>query len=175
MNQLQIITFFIMQTTMTLFNFNHNSDMSNWSIVDDVVMGGRSQGQFKINNAGNGLFYGDVSLENNGGFSMVQYRFDTLETYKYTKVSLRVKGDGLTYQFRIKENASDYFAFVATFETSKEWKTIEIPFNTMYPAFRGKKLNAPDFTGQQMEMIAFLIGNNKAQPFNLEIDKITLM
>ncbi len=60
---------------MTLFNFDSKSDISNWRIVDDVVMGGRSNGAFKINDSGNGIFLGDVSLENNGGFSMVQYGF----------------------------------------------------------------------------------------------------
>ena len=174
MNQLYTLIFLIIQTTMTLFNFNSESNISKWNIIDDGVMGGRSQGHFKINDAGNGLFYGDVSLENNGGFSMVQYRFDTIKAKNYSKVYIKVKGDGKTYQFRIKENESDYYSFVATFETTKAWETIEIPFNTMYPAFRGKKLDAANYTGKQMEMIAFLIGNKKAECFNLEIESIIL-
>jgi len=30
-----------------IVNFNLNSELSNWKIVDDVVMGGRSNGNFK--------------------------------------------------------------------------------------------------------------------------------
>ncbi len=43
-----MISLFFMTTT-TLFDFNTTSDISNWRVVDDVVMGGRSSGNFKIN------------------------------------------------------------------------------------------------------------------------------
>ena len=44
----------------------------------------------------------------------------------------------------------------------------------MYPAFRGRKLNAENYPGKQMEMMAFLIGNKKAESFQLEIESIEL-
>ncbi len=159
---------------MTLFDFNSKSNISNWRSVDDVVMGGRSNGDFKTNDVGNGLFSGKVSLDNNGGFSMVQYSFETKKVNSYSKVCIKLKGDGKTYQFRIKKSNSDYYSYVTSFETSKDWETIEIPFNTMYPAFRGRKLDAQNYAGEHIEMIAFLIGNKKAESFNLEIDSIIL-
>ena len=61
---------------MILFDFNIKSDISNWKVVDDVVMGGRSNGNFELNKNGYGVFSGNVSLENNGGFSSLRYRFD---------------------------------------------------------------------------------------------------
>ena len=93
---------------MTLFNFDSKSDITNWNIVDDVVMGGRSNGTFSLSDSGTGIFKGKVSLENNGGFSMVQYKFKTLQVENFSKVSIRLKGDGKLYQFRIKTNESDY-------------------------------------------------------------------
>ena len=62
---------------MTLFQFNTDSSIENWRILDDVVMGGRSDGHFKINSDGHGEYTGNVSLENNGGFSSLRYYFDT--------------------------------------------------------------------------------------------------
>jgi len=109
------------QPNMTIFDFNSESDISNWRTVDDVVMGGRSNGNFKINADGHGLFFGDVSLENNGGFSMVQYRFDTKKIQNHSKVCIKLKGDGKTYQFRIKKNITDKHAYVTPFETSGNW------------------------------------------------------
>ena len=162
------------QIPMTLFDFNSKSDISNWRTVDDVVMGGRSNGSFKINEVGNGLFYGKVSLENNGGFSMVQYYFETKEANTFSKVCIRLKGDGKPYQFRVKTNTSDSHSYVAAFNTSGDWETIEIPFKTLSPAFRGRKLDIPNYDGSQMEMLAFLIGNKKAESFSLEIDSIVL-
>lgn len=159
---------------MTVFDFKTTTDISNWNIVDDVVMGGRSNGSFGISNSGKGLFKGKVSLENNGGFSMVQYRFNDKQVNNFSKVNIRLKGDGKSYQFRIKTNNSDDYSYVAPFQTSGDWETIEISFNSMYPAFRGRKLNIGNYPGEQMEMIAFLIGNKKAESFQLEIENIEL-
>ena len=44
----------------------------------------------------------------------------------------------------------------------------------MDPRFRGRKLNDPNFPGEQLEEIAFLIGNKKEQSFELLLDHIEL-
>jgi hypothetical protein len=53
-----LISTLLFMTTTTLFDFNKTSDTSNWRIVDDVVMGGRSNGSFEINTEGHGKFSG---------------------------------------------------------------------------------------------------------------------
>ena len=159
---------------MTLFDFNFESNIRNWKIVDDVVMGGRSNGNFKINDTGYGVFSGDVSLKNNGGFSSVRYNFNTLSSSNFKSFQLRIKGDGNPFQFRVKSSNRQRFSYIYTFNTSGDWETISIPFNKMEPAFRGYKLDQPNFDGVQMEEIAFLIGNKKEQSFKLFIDSIIL-
>jgi hypothetical protein len=163
-----------LQNTMTIFDFNATSNTTNWRIVDDVVMGGRSNGDFKVNNSGYGEFSGMVSLENNGGFSMVQHTFETKKVDAFTKVAIRLKGDGKTYQFRVKTNNNDRHSYTKLFDTNGEWETIEIPFNQLEPRFRGRKLPLENYSGNQMQMIAFLIGNKKAESFKLEIERIEL-
>lgn len=159
---------------MTIFNFNTKSNTENWRIVDDVVMGGRSNGNFKVNDAGYGELFGTVSLENNGGFSMVQYTFETKNVNTFTKVAIKLKGDGKTYQFRVKTDHNDRYSYTTLFDTNGKWQTIEILFNQLKPAFRGRTLDMENYPGNQMEMIAFLIGNKKAETFKLEIDRIEL-
>jgi hypothetical protein len=159
---------------MILFDFNSQSELSNWEIVDDVVMGGRSTGFFSITPDGHGLFKGRIFLENNGGFSSVRRRFASKLLGKFSKVKLQVKGDGKTYQFRIRSSEADSHAYVATFKTSSAWNEIEIPFKSMYPSFRGQRLDLPNFPGHKMEEIAFLIAYNKAESFVLEIKSIEL-
>jgi hypothetical protein len=158
----------------TIFDFNETSDTNNWRIVDDVVMGGRSSGTFCLDKEGNGVFEGRVSLENNGGFSSLRYRFNKISTKQYSKITLKIKGDGKTYQFRVKSKSSDYYSYISYFDTTKNWKTIEISLSDMYPAFRGRKLNIPNYDNESIEEIAFLIGNKKAENFKLEIDTIVL-
>lgn len=77
-----------------IFDFNSNSDISAWRVVDDVVMGGESEGNFKLNENGNGVYFGEVSLENNGGFSSLRFRFNKKEISNYSKIILKIKGDG---------------------------------------------------------------------------------
>ena len=159
---------------MTLFDFDRNSDLSNWMIVDDVVMGGRSNGNFGINEDGEGIFYGSVSTQNNGGFSSVRYQCGKKDISKYNKAVIRLKGDGKSYQFRTKTDNYDRHSYVYEFKTSGEWEIIEISFSDMEPRFRGRQLNMSNYPAETLEEIAFLIGNKKNESFELKIDYIEL-
>tara|TARA_B110000211_G_scaffold201633_1_gene233342 strand:- start:310 stop:807 length:498 start_codon:yes stop_codon:yes gene_type:complete len=157
-----------------IFDFNADSDISNWTTVDDVVMGGRSRGNFKINDFGNGEFYGTVSLENNGGFSSLRHRFSSMDVKGFKEVIIKVKGDGKKYQFRVKDNSSNSHSFIASFETNGGWQTIHLQLSDMYPTFRGRTLSIGNFSSESIEEIAFLIGNKTAENFKLEIDTVYL-
>jgi hypothetical protein len=137
-------------------------------------MGGVSQGNFKLNENKNGLYFGNVSLQNNGGFSSLRYRFDKINVSTFSKVVLRVKGDGKDYQFRVKDKYKNSYSYISLFKTSGDWQRVEIKLSEMYPAFRGRKLEMDNFSSNFIEEIAILIGNKKAQHFQLEIDKIYL-
>lgn len=164
----------ILMTSQVIFDFNHEADIKKWIIVDDVVMGGRSSGDFILNGEGHGVFHGNVSLENNGGFSSVRYRSGKLPINNKTKFLIRLKGDGKAYQLRIKSETSDYKSYIMPFNTSGKWQEIEINLADMYPSFRGRRLSEPNFTGKYLEEISFLIANNKNEDFRLIIDVIKL-
>jgi len=160
--------------SLTIFDFNTQSDIQDWLVTDDVVMGGISSGSFMLTDEGYGVFSGSVSLENNGGFSSVRYRFDKTTLKAYSKIIIKLRGDGKSYQFRMKSNSADSYSYISTFSTSGEWQEIEIPLKDMYPSFRGRKLDQPNFSNDYIEEIGFLIGNKKAEKFKLMIDKIEL-
>ena len=174
MRYLYILIISIFIQNMTIFDFNENSSLTNWNIVDDVVMGGRSDGNFRINNDGHGEFFGKVSTENNGGFSSIRYNFKKIDSHTYSKFVLRLKGDGKNYQFRVKDNTYNRYSYISEFKTTGEWQTIEIPYNKMYASFRGYRLDIPNFKGDQMQEIAFLISNKKQEEFRLLIDSISI-
>ena len=164
----------MLQEANTLFQFTSTTNPSSWTVVNDGVMGGLSKGRLTISDEGHGIFHGVVSLENNGGFSLIQHRFASLNVKKYNSLVVRLKGDGKKYQVRLKTNASDYFNYAISIKTTGAWETISIPFEKMIPQFRGRILNMSSFPGEQIEEVAFLIGNKKAEEFRLEIDKIEL-
>ena len=167
----------ILSSSMSLaviFDFNKKSNVEDWVIVDDGVMGGRSKGNFKLSKDGFGVFEGKISLENNGGFSSLRYKFPKIETKEYSKVVLKLKGDGKQYQFRVKTNSGDYYSYITTFSTSGKWQEIEIPLKDMYPSYRGRKLDQPNFSGDYIEEIMFLIRNKKEENFKLLLDNLEL-
>ena len=174
MKILFIAIFTLLSGPAVLFDFTADSTIANWYIVDDVVMGGRSKGNFFVNEQGHGVFRGNVSLENNGGFSSVRHVFKEKQVSSFQKFVIRVKGDGKRYQFRVKTDWYDRHSYVAYFDTSSDWQTIEIAFSDMVPTFRGYKLNIPNYPGSKMEEIAFLISNKRGEDFKLEIDRIDL-
>ncbi len=167
-----ILLFSIVMNAIVIFDFNVNSNIENWTVVDDGVMGGNSSSKFFLDNTGNGVFKGTVSLENNGGFCSVRY-YPKPVSLKDNKIfSIRLKGDGKKYQFRVKSKRNDYYSYIYEFQTSTDWQTIEIPIADLHASFRGRKIDIANYDGNNLEEIAFLVGNKKNETFELIIDKI---
>ena len=157
---------------IVLVDFNVKSNIDNWRVVDDSVMGGISSSTFFIDASGNGVFKGSVSLENNGGFCSVQHYPKPVSLKEKTIFSIRLKGDGKKYQFRVKSKRSNYYSYIYEFQTTTDWQTIEIPIVELYASFRGRTIDIPNYDGSSLEEIAFLVGNKKNEDFKLLIDKI---
>jgi len=174
MNLIAQICAILLCMNTTLFNFSTSSNIDTWQVVNDGVMGGLSQGQFSLNESGHGYFRGKVSLANKGGFSSVRNRFKTIGVKSFSKVKIRLKGDGKAYQFRVKATADQRYSYIGGFATSGDWEIVTIAFSHMYPAFRGRLLDMANYSGETMTEIAFLIGNKKEETFALEIDYIQL-
>jgi hypothetical protein len=159
----------------TLFDFHKKVDISPWKIINDTVMGGISKSAFSLNSQGNGVFKGFVSLENNGGFSMVKYSFPEKELQAFTKIKILLKGDSKNYQVRIKADAAIASSYVKGITTSGAWQVRELLLHDFTPAFRGKQLALPNFNKTKISEIAFLIGNKKAEHFELQLSNIELL
>ncbi len=172
---IKIICILALMKGTTLFDFNDTVNIEDWRVVNDGVMGGLSQGTFSVNSEGHGFFRGTVSLANNGGFSSVRYCFETRDTSEFCKIQIHLKGDGKPYQFRIKADSSQRYSYITNIKTSGDWEILTIDFSEMYPAFRGRLLDLPNYSGMEMTEIAFLIGNKKEESFALEIDYIELL
>ena len=71
----------------TLFDFSKPDAAQAWQPVNDGVMGGVSDGRFKITDQGTMEFFGTLSLENNGGFASVRSAAVTLDSSPTTPCS----------------------------------------------------------------------------------------
>ena len=170
---MNLITTILIFMSLALFLHDFTIKSNNqWQIVDDIVMGGRSSGEFKVNEDGNGVFYGSVSTANNGGFSSLRSTIKTEDLSKNKAFVLKIKGDGKSYQFRVKTSSYDIHSYIKSFKTNGKWQEIEITFDEMYASFRGRTLDIPNYDGTAIEEMRFLIGNKKNEAFQLEMDWI---
>jgi monofunctional biosynthetic peptidoglycan transglycosylase len=135
-------------------------------------MGGVSSGRMVA--ADQGLrFEGELSLENNGGFASVRRPVDA-DLSSSTGVRLRLRGDGRTYQFRLRlDNRWDGVAWRAEFPTTGEWQTIELPFDRFTPVFRGRRVpDAGPVVPADIRQVGFMLADKTPGPFALEIRAI---
>ncbi len=157
-----------------IFDFNSDTKISNWVVVEDRVMGGRSNAEIYLTDEGHAKFIGNVSLENNGGFASVRHRLNVEGVKNFSKAVIRLKGDGKNYQFQLKNKLNDRHSYIQEFSTNGEWQEIEVDLAKMYPGFRGRKLDIPNWDHDIIQEITFLIGNKKNEEFSLLIDYIRL-
>ncbi|MUP46326.1 CIA30 family protein [Gramella sp. BOM4] len=173
-NLIPFILLILYAMAWTIFDFQKGTDLGNWRIVEDQVMGGVSTGKFYLNVEGHAVFKGTVSLENNGGFVSVDYDMPKTEIGNHEFIAVRLKGDGKNYQLRVKNDDQVYYSYNYEFGTSGDWEEVNIPLEKMSPTYRGRSLNKPDFDHSHLDQLTFLIGNNKNEDFQLLIDKIEL-
>jgi NADH dehydrogenase [ubiquinone] 1 alpha subcomplex assembly factor 1 len=157
-----------------LFDFSDPAAMRGWQVEDDVVMGGRSEGELARSADGHLIFRGDVSLENNGGFSSIQNNFAPIDVSGYRHALIRLKGDGKDYRFIVEADPKARHYYVAEFGTNGEWQEIKIPLRKMYPMRRGDRLDIPDYPADTLSQVRFMIANGRAESFQLEVASIAL-
>ncbi len=115
-------------TSSYLLDFN-KSDTNNWTVVNDGVMGGLSQGKLNYTDT-SVIFEGELSLANNGGFSSFQGKRGEYDLSKYKKVTIRHRGYGGTFGFRLKTSEPFYMPYYKVeFTPTEEWQESSFALN----------------------------------------------
>jgi monofunctional biosynthetic peptidoglycan transglycosylase len=166
----QLSSLFVFNLLFATTEANANA---RWYVVNDSVMGGISNSQV-LQNDGNLVFTGNVSLANNGGFASIRTLLD-VQSQDITKIMLRVKGDGQTYQLRLRTNEyMDGAAYTRSFSTTKsEWLNIEFLPEDFQLTYRGRLLEQqPTINFKDVRQLGFMIAGKQAGEFRLEVEKI---
>ncbi|MEM1270559.1 MAG: CIA30 family protein [Bacteroidota bacterium] len=154
---------------MILFDFDAPNAPS-WTIENDGVMGGRSKGYVEIKD-GALIFTGNVVTEG-GGFTSTRARRQ-LDLSGYDGVELRVRGGGRTFELDVGQGTRDRgreVNRVGLFETTAEWKTVRVPFDTLETSAHGKPVDVAPLDRAAIESIGIYIADGKDGPFRLEVD-----
>jgi monofunctional biosynthetic peptidoglycan transglycosylase len=158
-----------------LFKFASPESAKEWQAVNDGVMGGVSDGRFKVSERNTLEFFGTLSLENNGGFASVRTRARKLGLQKGDVVVAKIRGDGREYSLNLYLNRPLIaFSYRAAVPTKKdEWVEVRVPLDSFEATSFGRVLrNAGAVKPDEVNAVGFMLSDKKPGSFKLEIDSI---
>ena len=177
-----LLVVFLMQSVTEiplrpLLGFAGPDTAQKWQAVNDNVMGGVSDGRFRITADKTLEFSGRLSLENNGGFASVRTKPTDLEINAGDTIVVRVKGDGREYVLNIYTKSRRMaFSYRAPLPTTKdEWTEVSVPLDEFIPTAFGRRVQGlgpvePD----QINSLGFMLSDKKPGPFRLEVDWVKI-
>ena len=160
--------------TRMLADFAKDEGDPGWYVVNDNVMGGRSEGGFRIENGE--LHFAGRTNTDGGGFSSIRTESVQLDLSQYAGIRLRVKGDGRRYTWRLSTNArwrGGEVGYWADFDTSEgTWSTVDIPFSRFIPRYRGTRLDGPELGLANITGMGLMIYDKLDGPFELHLASV---
>ena len=162
-------------TLKVLFDFTGDNAAKEWQTVNDGVMGGVSEGKFKITDKKTLEFFGTLSMANNGGFASVRTKGKKAGLEKGDTLVVKVRGDGREYEMNLYVPTIQIaYSYRAVFQTQKDkWIEIKLPLDKFYATSFGRVVkNAGQVNPTSVNGIGFMLGDKKAGPFKMEIEWI---
>lgn len=162
---------------IVLLDFEEPADLSHWSPVNDVVMGGVSRSSFTLARAGVARFAGLVSLENGGGFASVRTAPHDWATAGASAFLLRARGDGRTYKFTVRaDDGFDGVQYQCRFTPpAGEWAEMRLPMESFAATFRGRSVpGSPALDPGRVRALGLMISDKQAGEFELLVDSIAV-
>ena len=155
---------------MTLFDFSDGE--ARWQVVNDGVMGGRSQGHVDV--ADGTLSFTGTLVTRGGGFTSVRapLRADLSD---YDGVEMRVRGGGRTFEVEVDDGTRFRglpLSRRAPFPTTEEWQTVRVPFSALETSVFGQPVSADPLDASAVQSLGLYILDNQDGPFRLEVDWI---
>ena len=137
------------------------TQMQPWYFVSDQVMGGVSEGKFKVEKIDGNACYrmtGNVSTANNGGFIQIRtFLNPKVNTRKYQGVYFKVYGNNKKYNLHLRTGLTlapwQYYSL--TFATTKNWNEIKLPFNEF---IKSNFYQPKSILGQKIKSIGLVAG-----------------
>ena len=172
---LMVTTAMAEDTQQPLFDFTGADSTKDWQTVNDGVMGGVSEGKFKITDTKTMEFSGTLSLKNNGGFASVRTKGKKLGLEKGDTLVAKVKGDGREYHMNLSVPTFQIaYNYRAVFQTKEdEWIEVKMPLDKFEATSFGQVVkNAGQVKPNSVNGLGFMLSDKKAGPFKMEIEWI---
>lgn len=162
-------------TIRPLFNFSQADAPAAWRSVNDGVMGGVSEGSFRISEEGVLRFFGTLSLENNGGFASIRSVPGQMNLGPDDVIVLRVRGDGREYLLNLfvptNRIAYSYRAPMPT--VAGKWIDVRVPIQAFVANSFGRPVpGAGPVDPKRVTSIGITLSDKKPGDFTLEVASI---
>lgn len=139
-------------------------------------MGGRSTGRVRTTASNTLLFTGNLSLENNGGFSQIRTSIAKKSLDGAKGLVIECRGDGRKYNFNVRVSNARMMAggFQKPFATvADKWVEVELPFDEFELFSFGRRMrNAPELNPRLIESIGVTLSDKVPGDFSLEIRNV---
>ncbi|MDR5907583.1 CIA30 family protein [Franzmannia qiaohouensis] len=154
-----------------LIDVSTAQEAARWRPINDDVMGGASSGAMHAAQ-GVGVFAGELSLTNGGGFASIRRERQPMQLSGYSGLTVEVRGDGRQYQLRLySQQLGDGAAYRALFQPpAGEWQHVALPWHAFEAIRRGRLLeDAPALAPDDIQQLGLLIADRRDGAFQLEI------
>ena len=173
-----LLTTFVINSTAYNYDFGKEKAGTDWQVIVDGVMGGRSTGKKELTE--NSLrFTGMISLANNGGFSSVRTPFGNYDLSPYKQVEIKYKSSGGVFGLMLERYQQFYYPYhdYKLPDTQGEWQTIKIDLTDF------DEIRLADKTGNKLQpealakiiRIGFMKLDKKEGDFMLEVDYLNFL
>ena len=159
-----------------LTDFNED-DSDGWFVVNDGVMGGRSDGGGFIEESV--LRFEGTVVTDGGGFTSARRQLDGDELAGSSRIEMRVRPDGRTYGVTLDDASQYQGRFVshrADFEIGPVdeagWATATVEYDQLVPSVFGFLVDAPAFDPAAAREFGIIIADGIDGDFALDIDWI---
>lgn len=175
--KLLAVILLVASTNLTTMNidFGTTTNQTDWYVINDGVMGGLSQSNVSYTTSSL-VFAGQVSLENNGGFSSIRSPFDKYDLSDYSAVQIKYKATGYNFAFNLATSRVWYQPVyrVAIDDSNGQWVTKVFKLSHFNEVVVGKKTGAKLAQAKRNDIIrlGFITSEKRAGQFELEVDYI---
>jgi NADH dehydrogenase [ubiquinone] 1 alpha subcomplex assembly factor 1 len=163
----------VQDALLPVLDFAGPDTAQQWQAVNDGVMGGISDGRFRITPDKTLEFFGTLSLENNGGFASVRTKPADLDIKAGDTIIVRVKGDGREYVLNLYTKSRRMaFSYRAPLPTTKdEWTEVRVPLADFIPTAFGRRVQGmgpvePD----QINGLGFMLSDKQPGKFQIQVE-----
>jgi NADH dehydrogenase [ubiquinone] 1 alpha subcomplex assembly factor 1 len=164
--------------TATCQRLTDFDDGDGWVVVNDGVMGGRSNGSIEFIDS-TMQFTGDV-VTAGGGFTSVRLQLAGNELTGSGSLVLRVRSDERAYGLALQDTAQTGRRSISHGANlivdgpadGAGWQTVTLSYSELRPSVFGQPLDAPAFDPDQAVEIGIIISDGIDGLFKLEVDWI---